>query len=115
MHNAEEQSGFHSHVQPQEPRADAAEDLTVGFVTACTISIGNVDLPAFVSDGVVYIQAPLPDIFEAFAEDLSAFISDLEVRVSEAGSAALSLDRHGRAFYRAAVARTRVGGSGEQR
>jgi len=32
--------------------------------------LSDVDLPAFVSNGYVYIQAPLPLVFQAFGEDL---------------------------------------------
>lgn len=113
MHNAEEQSGFDSHVLTEESGEDAENYRDYGWVTACTITIGNVDLPAFVLDGLVYIQAPLPDIFEAFAEDISAFVRDLEARVSEAGGTALSLDSVGRAIFGASVAGKGVGGSGE--
>jgi hypothetical protein len=72
------------------------------------VTIGNTDLSAFVSDGVVYIQAPLTHIFEAFAEDISAFIRDLEVRISDAGGSSLSLDSDGRPVYGKAVAESRV-------
>lgn len=69
-----------------------------------TITIGNTDLPAFISDGKLYVQAPLPRVFEAFAEDLSAFIGDLEIRVSRAGCTAFSLDSDGRPVYGSCLA-----------
>lgn len=72
------------------------------------VTIGNVDLPAFVSDGVLYIQAPLPHVFKAFAEDISDFIRDMEVRVSTAGGATLSLDRDGRPVSRSRMAKPSV-------
>lgn len=71
---------------------------------ALTVTIGNVDLPAFLSDGLVYIQAPLPLIFEAFVEDLPAFIIDLEIGVSTKGGTPLSLAGDGRAFLISPVA-----------
>lgn len=73
-----------------------------------TVTIGNTDLPAFVSDGKLYIQAPLSHVFEAFAEDVSAFIRDMEVRVSNAGGGTLSLDSDGRPVYGAAMAQSSV-------
>ena len=82
---------------------------------ALTVTIGNTDLPAFVSDGRLYIQAPLPLVFEAFAEDLSAFVRDLEVRVSSQGGATLSLDSNGRPVHRAPVAQSSMVRSGRQR
>jgi hypothetical protein len=62
------------------------------------VTIGDVDLPAYLSDGCVYIQAPLPLVFEAFGEDLSEFVRDLEVGVSTARGTPLSLDGNGRAI-----------------
>lgn len=73
-----------------------------------TVTIGDVDLPAYISDGKLYIQAPLPHVFEAFAEDVSDFIRDMEIRVSNAGGATLSLDRDGRPVYGAAMAQSSV-------
>jgi hypothetical protein len=64
---------------------------------ALKVTVGNVDLPAFLSNGLVYIQAPLPHIFEAFGESLPEFVRDLEVGVSTAGGTPLSLDGDGRA------------------
>ena len=75
---------------------------------AYVVTIGNVDLPAFVSDGKLYIQAPLPHLFKAFAEDFSEFLSDLEVGVSTAGSGPLSLDRNGYPVSGPPVAKQRV-------
>ena len=72
------------------------------------VAIGNVDLPAFISNGQLYIQAPLPLLFEAFAEDVSEFIRDMEVRVSSAGGGTLSLDRDGRPVYSTRLAQSRL-------
>jgi hypothetical protein len=73
-----------------------------------TVTIGNTDLPAFISDGILYVQAPLPHIFQAFAEDLSDFLSDLEVRVSRAGGSTFSLDSDGRPIPGSTMAQPRV-------
>lgn len=82
---------------------------------AFTITVGNTDLPAFVSDGKLYVQAPLPLVFKAFAENLSDFISDMEIRVSDARGRPLSLDRNGRPIYRAPMAESSVVRSGGKR
>jgi hypothetical protein len=82
---------------------------------ALVVSIGDVDLPSFVSDGRLYIQAPLPLVFKAFAEDISDFISDMEIRVSDARGRTLSLDRYGRPVSGAGVAQSRVVRSGGKR
>jgi len=57
-----------------------------GSRRAVKVTIGDVDLPAFVSNGYVYIQAPLPLVFQAFGEDLSDFVRDLEVGISTTGA-----------------------------
>lgn len=79
---------------------------------ALTVTIGNTDLPAFLSSGVLYIQAPLGLFFEALAEDISEFIRDLEIRVSDKRGRALPLDGDGRPVHRARVAKSRVVRSG---
>jgi hypothetical protein len=63
------------------------------------VVIGDTHLPAFVSSGILYIQAPLPHIFKAFAEDLSYELRGMEIRVSSEGGPALSLDGDGRPVY----------------
>lgn len=65
---------------------------------AFIVTVGNVDLPAYVSNGTVYLQAPLPLIFEAFAESLPDFVRDLEVRISDTRGRPFSLNRNGRPF-----------------
>jgi hypothetical protein len=75
---------------------------------ALVVTIGNVDLPAYISDGVVYIQAPLPHVFDAFAEDISAFVNDMEVRISGARGRTLALDSHGCPVYGSQLAESSV-------
>ena len=77
-------------------------------ICALTVTIGNVDLPAFVSGGSLYIQAPLPHVFKAFAEDVSEFVRDLEVRVSDARGGSFSLDSDGRPVPGTRMAKSRV-------
>ena len=73
-----------------------------------TVTIGNTDIPAFVSNGVLYLQAPLGLFFEAFAEDLPAFLRDMEIRISDARGATFSLDCHGAPVSLAGLAEPRV-------
>ena len=80
-----------------------------------TVTIGDVDLPAFVSDGKLYVQAPLPRVFEAFVESLPDFVRDMEVRVSTAGGATLPLDRNGRPVSRPTVALESLGRRSQKR
>ena len=63
------------------------------------VVIGDTHLPAFVSSGILYIQAPLPHIFKAFAEDLSYELRGMEIRISNEGGPALSLDGDGRPVH----------------
>lgn len=66
-------------------RAD--QPRAIGSIIVC-----DVDLPLFLSGGVVYLQAPLQDVVDAFTTSLSEGLRDLESRISEARSAALSFD-----------------------
>lgn len=110
MHDNGEQSGFDSHVQSSVADEDAADDSEVQLIGLVDCVIGNTHVPAFIFDGEVYLQAPLRLIFEAFAEDVSEWVRDMEVRVSDSRGAALSLDRAGRTFSRPPVAEQGVGG-----
>lgn len=88
--------------------ADAQDIRTSGPRPTLSVSIGNVDLPGFILEGVIYIQAPLTTIFQAFAEDLSAFVRDLEVGISDERGAPLSLDGNGRSVPIQRMAKSRV-------
>jgi hypothetical protein len=75
---------------------DVREDRHAGdFI----VTLGDVDLPAFVSAGQLYVQAPLPHIFKAFAENISAFVSDMEIRVSDSRGTTFPLDSDGRPVH----------------
>ncbi len=80
-----------------------------------TVTVGNTDLPAFLSNGVLYVQAPLGLFFEAFAENVSDFIRDMEIRVSDSRGRALPLDGNGRPLHRKRVANSGVVRSGGKR
>ena len=56
------------------------------------LRIGHTDLPCFVSDEGIIVQAPLGQLFEAFGEDVAEFIHHMEIGVSTAGGATLSPD-----------------------
>lgn len=73
-----------------------------------TVTIGNTDLPAILSHGVLCVQAPLGLIFEAFAEDLPAWLRDMEVRISDSWGTAFSLNPDGRPVSLAGLAEPRV-------
>jgi len=91
--------------EPQPYAASLRHNRQTGTIT---VTVGNTDLPAFVSDGRLYIQAPLPLIFEAFAESLPDFVRDMEIRVSVAGCSTLSLDSDGRPISSQGVAKSRM-------
>jgi hypothetical protein len=78
-------------------KSDVENFRASGSRHALTVTVGNVDLPAFISNGLVYIQAPLPNVFEAFGESLPEFVRDLEIGVSTTRGTPLSLDGNGRA------------------
>ena len=44
---------------------------------------------------MVYVEAPLRQLFEAFGEDFSDFLSDLEIGVSDPWGTTLPLDSDG--------------------
>jgi hypothetical protein len=75
---------------------------------ALSVTIGNTNLPAFLSNGVLYVQAPLGLFFEAFAENVSDFVRDMEIRVSDSRGRALPLDGNGRPVHRKRVAKSGV-------
>lgn len=60
------------------------------------VVIGDAYLPAFFSDGCVYVQAPLPQLVEAITRGISNLLGNLEIGISKAGCATLPLDRFGR-------------------
>jgi hypothetical protein len=72
------------------------------------VTIGDVDIPAYLSNGVLYLQAPLGLFFEAFAEDLPSFLRDMEVRISDSRGTAFSLNSDGRPVSLKGLAEPRV-------
>jgi hypothetical protein len=104
-------------VHTSETETWFSEDVLKAFALAVTeamrdgaegdafiFTLCDVDLPAFVRNGTLYIQAPLPLVFDAFAAYISDGLSNLEARISEARSAALAPNRNGRTVHGAPVA-----------
>jgi hypothetical protein len=116
MHNTEGPKGPGDILQQAQQIADAATNGTDNAYGPFTLTVCDVDLPAFIWDGDVYIQAPLQGFFDAVAACVSDSIGDLEARISEARRAALASD-----YFRLTLPVTRVvesvvvRDSGEQR
>ena len=94
------------HTALSEPHAQTLRQDRRGG--SFTVAIGDVDLPAFVSNGVLYLEAPIGLVFEAFAENLPDFLRDMEVRISDSRCTAFSLDSNGHPVSRAELAEPRV-------
>jgi len=89
-------------------RAPHAQEVRFsGSRRTVKVTIGDVDLPAFVSNGYVYIQAPLPLVFQAFGEDLSDFVRDLKLEYQQRAPT-LSLGSDGRAVLSSPMAEQSV-------
>lgn len=114
MHSAEGSQRPGDIVQQAESVANAAQDGANFAEGPFTISVCDIDLPAFIWDGAVYVQMPLTGFLDAFTASLVSSISDLEARISEAGRAALSSDDFRAALPRTRVAESSVVRSGEQ-
>jgi hypothetical protein len=84
------EAGNSDDVFKAEPEQDAEAIRTDTPEAAFTIAICDVDLPAFIYRGELYVQAPIQDIFDAFAASMCGSIRHLETGISETRSAALS-------------------------
>ena len=74
----------------------AAEDPSpVRQVANFKVSIGDADIPAFISEGKLYVQAPLGYIWKAIAAAISREFGNMEVGISVEGRSALPLDSVG--------------------
>lgn len=107
MHNAEESQGQRDIVHEAEQVANAAQDSPDFAEGPFTIAFRDVDLPAFIFHGVVYVQMPLEGFLDAVTASLYAVLRDMEIGISEAGRAALSSDD-----FRATLPRATVAGEG---
>ena len=97
MFETQHDAGEDNDILATVAKSDVENFRASGSRRALTVTVGNVDLPAFLSNGLVYIQAPLPHVFEAFGESLPEFVRDLEVGVSTTRGTPLSLNGDGRA------------------
>lgn len=59
---------------------------------AITLTVGNLDIPAFVSDGRVYVEVPLSGFCETLEPSVSIRFSYLEAGVSDTWRTTLSPD-----------------------
>jgi hypothetical protein len=116
MHYTQEPSGGGWLLQQAQQVANAAQNGADFAEGPFTISVCDVDLPAFIWDGAVFVQVPLEGFFDAITAAVLDSLRDLEVRVSEAGRAALSSTDFRSALPRTPVVESRVvRDSGEQR
>lgn len=93
MHNAEEQPRDGGDLFEEITVANVAEVRPTRFSCALTIAICHPDISTDIPLGTIYLHGSLRQLRESFATDLSAILRDLEVGISEEGSAALSPDR----------------------
>ena len=59
------------------------------------VTIGDTNVPAFISEGKLVVQAPLGQLWKAIAKAISAEFGNMEVGISVEGRAPLSLDSVG--------------------
>lgn len=115
MHSADEQAWDYSDLFKAIAREIDAADEQGRPIGVVKVSFCDVDIPAIVSNGAVYISLPLPFLFEAIASRVPERFRDMEVRVSIEGSAALPPDSPGGAFHREDVVIEGVVRSGGKR
>jgi len=105
MHTAEEQSTRGSNAVLEEIESEDDEDISSDrSICPFVITVCDVDLPAFISNGVFYLQAPLFDVLKACHETLYTGGYGVEVRVSGTWGTALPPADHERAVHRARMA-----------
>lgn len=90
MHSPEKPSRRGDLIQQAQSIADAAMRSTSGTVHPFTLVICDVDVPCFITDGEVYVQAPLQIVHDALSAQMVEFLRDLEARISETRRAALA-------------------------
>lgn len=91
MHNpSPEQARGSDDVLETQQVADAENDRENQPKYVGQIIISDVDLPLYVADGHCYVQATLEEFSDAIVAAVTQMLSDLETRISEAGSSALS-------------------------
>jgi hypothetical protein len=105
-HDTPEGEDFTVHSALAEPNAQTLRKDRSGG--SFTVTLGDTHIPAFLSNGVLYLQAPLGLFFEAFAEDLPAFLRDMEIRISDSRGTPFSLNSDGRPVSLAGLAEPSV-------
>jgi len=90
MHTTEEQAWERDDLFQEITVANVADLRNLRRNIALSLTVRHPDIPEGVSIGTVYLQAGLRHFWEALAFELPAFLRDLEARVSEARSTALS-------------------------
>lgn len=89
------------HTPDEQPwdGGDLLEEITVANVEdlrgmrrncAVTVAIRHADVPAEISFGTIYVQAPLGHVLETLAAYLPEIVRDLETRIPSAWGASLS-------------------------
>lgn len=86
---------------------------TVRQVLHIEVVIRDAHLPAFFSDGILYVQAPLGHVLEAVTAGFSPRLGDMEIRITTPWGWTLSLDSDGRAVHSSAMAQQSVVRDGE--
>jgi len=90
MHTPNQPQGPSDIVQQAQQIANAATDSKGEPIRAGVLTVCDVDLPIIIANGEVYVQATLPEFFDAVSAQVVDFLRDLETRISEARRAALA-------------------------
>lgn len=89
-----------SYVLAQVEVAAAEANVPMRQRANLKVIIGDTYLPGYLSDGKLYVQAPLGLIWKALTTAVSQNITNMEVRISGARGAALPLDGAGSSLPR---------------
>lgn len=68
------------------------------------VSVCDVDIPATVSEGIIYIQIPFPFLLKAVAAGIPDSLRHLEARISVTGRGSFPSARYGRPVFSKRVA-----------
>jgi hypothetical protein len=95
MHTTDEQSWDRDDLYEAIASEIDAAYIKAGPRGALTVTVRNFDVPACVSNGILYIQIPFLHLLEAVAASIPASLCNMETGISAEGGTALSLDRIG--------------------
>lgn len=90
MHTPPQHEGTYQELLAQIAFTDAKADGAAGHGVPCILSLCDVDVPAQILDGRIYVVCESARFFETIAEVVSHVIGDLEAGVPAAWRAALS-------------------------